>query len=128
MVPALALTALMGSILGSFLNVVAWRLPRGESLVHPRLALPGLRRAGQALRQRPGPLAGCCCAGTAAPAARRSAPRYPLVEALTAALYAGRRRRALGRRDRDRARPRARDAARPDGADRPRAPHHPQPR
>ncbi|MGZ4639665.1 MAG: prepilin peptidase, partial [Actinomycetes bacterium] len=31
-----AVAALLGGlIVGSFLNVVAWRLPRGESLAHP---------------------------------------------------------------------------------------------
>ena len=41
MLGALAITAVMGAVFGSFLNVVAWRLPRGESLVQPRLACPG---------------------------------------------------------------------------------------
>ena len=30
---------LFGAVIGSFLNVVAHRVPRGESLVSPRLAL-----------------------------------------------------------------------------------------
>lgn len=35
--PILILFALvLGMITGSFLNVVAWRVPRGESLIHPR--------------------------------------------------------------------------------------------
>ena len=41
MAPALAPAALLGLIIGSFLNVVAWRLPRGESLVRPRSKCPG---------------------------------------------------------------------------------------
>ena len=45
-----------GAIVGSFLNVVAYRLPRHESLVDPGVALPGVRHAGQALRQHPDPL------------------------------------------------------------------------
>ena len=32
----LALFAPLGLVIGSFLNVVAYRLPRGESLVTPR--------------------------------------------------------------------------------------------
>ena len=50
-----ALAAMFGAILGSFLNVVAYRLPKGESL-SARVALPRLRDADQAVRQRPRPL------------------------------------------------------------------------
>jgi leader peptidase (prepilin peptidase)/N-methyltransferase len=32
----IALTAIFGAVIGSFLNVVAYRLPRRESLVTPR--------------------------------------------------------------------------------------------
>jgi leader peptidase (prepilin peptidase)/N-methyltransferase len=31
----LVVCALLGLVIGSFLNVVVWRLPRGESIVHP---------------------------------------------------------------------------------------------
>ena len=35
------LAAVVGAIFGSFLNVVAYRLPRGESLAAPRSRCPG---------------------------------------------------------------------------------------
>jgi leader peptidase (prepilin peptidase)/N-methyltransferase len=87
MVPALALTALMGSILGSFLNVVAWRLPRGESLVHPGSQCPSCAAAIRPYDNVPvlgwlmlrGPCRACHAPISA---------RYPVVEAVTAALYA----------------------------------------
>ena len=40
MLPALLPTAAFGLLLGSFLNVVACRLPRGMSLVMPPLRCP----------------------------------------------------------------------------------------
>ena len=48
------IAAVLGAVFGSFLNVVAYRLPRGESLSRPPLALPALRDADPAVRQRPG--------------------------------------------------------------------------
>jgi len=41
------LAGLLGTIIGSFLNVVVWRLPRGESLSHPGSACP---KCGHAIR------------------------------------------------------------------------------
>ena len=38
------LAALLGAVLGSFLNVVIHRLPRGMSLLHPRSHCPGCTR------------------------------------------------------------------------------------
>ncbi|MCA1676935.1 MAG: prepilin peptidase, partial [Actinobacteria bacterium] len=35
---------LIGAIVGSFLNVVIHRLPRGESLSHPRSRCPGCEK------------------------------------------------------------------------------------
>jgi len=78
----------LGAVVGSFLNVVVWRLPRGESLVRPRSRCPRCETpirpwhnvpvvSWLALRGR--------CADCAAPIPAR----YPLVEAATAALYAG---------------------------------------
>jgi leader peptidase (prepilin peptidase)/N-methyltransferase len=80
-----ALVGVMGGALGSFFNVVAYRLPRGESLTHPPSRCPDCASAIKpydnvpvlgwlALRGR------CRSCGTAISA------RYPLVEAATAAL------------------------------------------
>ena len=67
---AAALAGAFGLLVGSFLNVVAYRLPRGESLAFPALALPELRHADQALRQRPGALV--AAAARALPRVRRA--------------------------------------------------------
>jgi len=88
MIALLAGAAVFGAAIGSFLNVVVWRLPRGESLVRPRSRCPRCETpirpwhnvpvvSWLALRGR--------CADCAAPIPAR----YPLVEAATAALYAG---------------------------------------
>ena len=76
----------LGAVVGSFLNVVAWRLPRGESLVRPRSRCPQCQTQIRAHHNVPVlswlALRGRCAdCGVAIPA------RYPLVEAVTAALY-----------------------------------------
>ena len=81
------LAALGGLAIGSFLNVVVWRLPRGESLLHPRSHCPGCDALIKPYDNIPVRLVAACCAGAAAAAASRSRARYPLTEALTAALY-----------------------------------------
>jgi len=84
---ALPFAAAFGLIIGSFLNVVAYRLPRGESLATPGSHCPECDAPVRpydnipvlswlALRGR--------CRDCKAPIARR----YPAVEALTAALFA----------------------------------------
>lgn len=80
------LVALWGACVGSFLNVVAWRLPREESIVWPGSHCP---RCGSRLRWFENvPLiswlllrARCGHCGAAI------ALRYPLVELLTAGLW-----------------------------------------
>ncbi|NLF17326.1 MAG: prepilin peptidase [Lentisphaerae bacterium] len=77
----------LGCIVGSFLNVVVWRLPRGESLSHPGSHCPGCGHAiapwenipilsWLVLRGR--------CSGCRQPISRR----YPLVELANGLLFA----------------------------------------
>jgi leader peptidase (prepilin peptidase)/N-methyltransferase len=75
----------LGALFGSFLNVVAYRLPRGESLVKPGSRCP---QCGMAIKPYDNvpvlgwlALRGRCRGCRAAISAR-----YPIVEALTAAL------------------------------------------
>jgi leader peptidase (prepilin peptidase)/N-methyltransferase len=81
------LAGVVGAVVGSFLNVVIHRLPRRESLVHPRSRCPGcgVQIAGYdnvpivswlALRGR--------CRHCGEPIS----PRYPVVELLTALTFA----------------------------------------
>src|SRR3954451_10945954 len=86
MAPALAPGALVGLIIGSFLNVVAWRLPRGESLVKPRSKCPGCDTQLKAYDN----IRSSRCLVLAGPSPRCKtsiSARYPVVEAVTAALY-----------------------------------------
>lgn len=87
MVFGIVVAALGGLIIGSFLNVVIWRLPRGESLSTPRSRCPACQHPVRprdnvpvvswlALRGR--------CRDCGEPIARR----YPLVEAGTGLLFA----------------------------------------
>jgi leader peptidase (prepilin peptidase)/N-methyltransferase len=72
---------------GSFLNVVIWRLPRGESLLHPGSHCPACDRPVRWYDNVP--VLGWlwlrgCCRDCRAPISAR----YPLVEAATALLFA----------------------------------------
>lgn len=82
----LCVAGLLGLAVGSFLNVVIYRVPRGESLIRPGSHCP---RCGAEVRKRHNvPVLGWLllrgrCADCAAPISGR----YPLVEAGTAALF-----------------------------------------
>jgi leader peptidase (prepilin peptidase)/N-methyltransferase len=84
--PVVVLVAALGLAVGSFLNVVVWRVPRGESVVRPGSACPG---CGAAIRPRDNvPVLGWLllrgrCRGCGMSISRR----YPLVEAATAGLF-----------------------------------------
>lgn len=79
--------ALLGLAIGSFLNVVIWRVPRGESVVSPPSACP---RCGNEIRNRDNvPVLGwLLLRGKCRDCGLPISIRYPLVEAGTAALYA----------------------------------------
>ena len=82
----LAAVAALGLAVGSFLNVVAYRVPRHESLVRPGSHCPNCAHAVRARHNVP--VAGWLllrgrCADCAAPIGLR----YPAVELLTAALF-----------------------------------------
>ena len=78
---------LLGSCIGSFLNVVVWRLPRGESLSHPASACPA---CGHPIRKRDNipVLSWLLLRGRCRDCGAPISPRYPIVEALTAAAFA----------------------------------------
>jgi len=86
--PAAGVAALgvLGLIIGSFLNVVVWRIPRGESIVSPPSACP---RCGHRIRARDNVpvvswlLLRARCRDCHAPISLR----YPLVEAATGVLF-----------------------------------------
>jgi leader peptidase (prepilin peptidase) / N-methyltransferase len=84
--PAMVIGA-MGMLVGSFLNVVAWRLPRGESLVRPRSRCPGCETPIRPYHNVP-VLSWLLLRGRCRTCRMRISARYPAVEAATAALYA----------------------------------------
>lgn len=82
-----ALAFLLGLLIGSFLNVVIWRVPRGESIVRPPSACPG---CGTPIRPRDNVpvVSWLLLRGKCRDCGIRISARYPLVELLTAALFA----------------------------------------
>jgi len=79
---------LLGACVGSFLNVVVWRLPRGESLVTPPSHCPNCDR--QLLWYDNVPIVGWLkLRGKCRFCGQPISPRYPLVETFTALLFAG---------------------------------------
>lgn len=78
--------ALLGLIVGSFLNVVAYRVPMGRSIVRPPSACPA---CGQAVRPRDNVpiLSWLVLRGRCRDCGVAISARYPLVEAGTAMLF-----------------------------------------
>ena len=76
---------LMGAIMGSFLNVVAYRLPRRQSLVRPASRCPSCATPVKPYDNIP-VLSWLLLRGHCRSCGARISARYPLVEALTAAL------------------------------------------
>jgi leader peptidase (prepilin peptidase)/N-methyltransferase len=82
----LVLAGVVGACIGSFLNVVAWRLPRGESLSHPPSRCPG---CGTRIRWFDNlPILSWLLLRARCRACRKPiSARYPSVEVATAALF-----------------------------------------
>lgn len=78
--------ALVGLVTGSYLNVVAHRLPRGESTVLPRSRCPACGAAIRPLDNLP-LLSWLLLRGRCRDCGVRISPRYPLVEGATGLLF-----------------------------------------
>jgi leader peptidase (prepilin peptidase)/N-methyltransferase len=80
------LCAVFGLAIGSFLNVVIHRVPKGESVIRPVSACPGCQTP---IRPRDNiPVAGwLLLKGRCRTCQERISPRYPIVELTTAALF-----------------------------------------
>jgi len=85
---AASLAGVLGAALGSFFNVVIWRLPRGESLVAPRSACPSCGTPIRAYDNVP-VLSWLLLRGRCRDCSSAISSRYPLVELGTALLLAG---------------------------------------
>jgi leader peptidase (prepilin peptidase)/N-methyltransferase len=81
----ITLAAVGGLIIGSFLNVVAYRLPRGESLATPGSHCPSCNTPVKPYDNLP-VLGWLLLRGRCRSCGERISARYPLVEAATAAL------------------------------------------
>jgi leader peptidase (prepilin peptidase)/N-methyltransferase len=82
-----ALAGVLGLLVGSFLNVVIWRVPRGESVVRPRSACP---RCGEPVRSRDNVpvLSWVLLRGRCRDCGAPIAWRYPVVELGTGVAFA----------------------------------------
>jgi leader peptidase (prepilin peptidase) / N-methyltransferase len=82
----LPLGVLVGAIIGSFLNVVIVRVPRGESIVAPRSRCPGCGNELAWFENIP-ILSFVALRGRCRTCGMAISWRYPIVEAITAALF-----------------------------------------
>ncbi len=78
----------LGACIGSFLNVVVWRSPRGKSLVSPPSACPGCNHRLAAFDNIP-VLGWILLRGRCRYCKMAISPEYPAVEAYTGILFAG---------------------------------------
>ena len=81
-----ALAAPIGLLIGSFLNVVAYRLPRGESLLWPASRCPGCEQPIKPYDNVP-VLSWLLLRGKCRNCAERISPRYPAIELLAALAF-----------------------------------------
>jgi leader peptidase (prepilin peptidase)/N-methyltransferase len=83
----IGLAAAVGALIGSFLNVVIWRLPRKESLVTPGSHCPSCEHEIAPYDNVP-VVSWLVLRGRCRYCGARISPRYPLVELLTAVAFA----------------------------------------
>lgn len=79
--------AILGGLIGSFLNVVIWRLPRGESIVSPGSRCPSCERPIAPYDNLP-VVSWVLLRGRCRHCAAPISSRYPLVELVTALAFA----------------------------------------
>jgi leader peptidase (prepilin peptidase) / N-methyltransferase len=84
--PAIAVLVLLGLLVGSFLNVVVHRLPRGESLVRPRSRCVACGTQIAAYDNVP-VLSWLLLRGRCRHCGAAVSARYPLIEALTGVVF-----------------------------------------
>jgi leader peptidase (prepilin peptidase) / N-methyltransferase len=87
MAAEIAITGLFGALVGSFLNVVIHRLPRGESIVSPGSHCPACDSPVRAVDNIP-VLSWLVLRGRCRNCGAPISPRYPAVELVTAAAFA----------------------------------------
>ena len=78
----------IGLVIGSFLNVVIWRVPRGESIVTPPSACPTCHHRLRARDNIP-VVSWLVLRGKCRDCGEPISMRYPIVELLTAVLFVG---------------------------------------
>src|SRR5213076_2962845 len=86
-VAVVVVAALAGLLVGSFLNVVAYRLPRGESIVKPRSRCTTCGTEVRALDNIP-LLSWLVLRGRCRYCSAQISARYPVVELVTGAVFA----------------------------------------
>lgn len=86
-IPLILLSTVFGAIVGSFVNVVVYRVPRGESVVRPASRCPN---CGEAVRARDNipVVSWVLLRGSCRSCSSKISFRYPVVECLTATLFA----------------------------------------
>jgi leader peptidase (prepilin peptidase)/N-methyltransferase len=82
----IALAAILGAVIGSFLNVVVWRLPRGESLARPPSSCPECGKRIAPYDNVP-IVSWLLLQGRCRHCGALISPRYPLIELLTAVAF-----------------------------------------
>jgi leader peptidase (prepilin peptidase)/N-methyltransferase len=85
--PEIGVAAALGAVVGSFLNVVVYRLPREQSLVTPGSRCPSCEHAISAFDNVP-VLSWLILRGRCRHCGTRISPRYPAVELTTAVAFA----------------------------------------